>query len=113
MCELLYAKFDYIQPTIDFSHNNRLPITMTSLNPDAESHSHVRRELALGFYRHFPSMMKLLDGVGVELVDDLQIPENEVINLDMQGMETGYTSCNNPRKLWDALSVGFFSLLFL
>jgi hypothetical protein len=86
---------------------------MASLNPDAETYSHVRRELVLSFYRHFPSMMRLLNGVGVELVDDRQIPENEVINLDMQGMEIGYTSCNNPRKLWDALSVGFLCFLSL
>lgn len=83
---------------------------MTSLNPDMEGGSLERRDLALRFYRYFPHMSRLLNGVGVELVDSLQIPENEVINMDMQGMEIGYTCCNTPRKLWDALSV---CLLFI
>lgn len=85
---------------------------MTSPNPDAEGRSHEKRDLVLRFYQHFPYMARLLNGVGVELVDDLQIPENEVINTDIRGTEIGYTCCNTPRKLWDALSVRFFSLLF-
>jgi hypothetical protein len=86
---------------------------MASLNPNTESNSHLHKEIALKFYLKFPHMARLLNGVGVELVDDLETPENEVINMDIQGMEIGYTSCNTPRKLWDSLSVCFFFLFFL
>jgi hypothetical protein len=85
---------------------------MSSPNPDAEGRSREQRDSVLKFYRYFPHMARLLNGVGVEPLDNLLIPENEVINMDIQGMEIGYTSCNTPRKLWDALSV-CSSLLFL
>lgn len=78
---------------------------MSSLNPYAEGRSHEQRDLVLKFYRYFPHMARLLNGVGVEQLDNILIPENEVINMDIQGMEIGYTCCNTPRKLWDALSV--------
>lgn len=80
---------------------------MSSPNPDAEGRLHEQRDLVLRFYRHFPHMARLLNGVGVESLDNPLIPENEVINIDIQGMEIGYTCCNTPRKLWDALSVWF------
>lgn len=85
---------------------------MVCSKSNAESHWHERVKL-LTCPVQFSLVATLVKALGDEHVDHRHTTENEVITMDRQGTETGYISCDTFRKLWDELSVCFFSHSFL